>query len=96
MGLLYDPHRYGEKAFAQRLAQDLKQHNLRVRLNYPYRGTSDGLTTHCRRLFPPEQYVGLEIEVNQRHLQEKRGVQRMTASVAQSLRRVLARPGAGN
>lgn len=93
IGLLYDPHRNGEWAFVHQLAEELKQHDLRVRLNYPYRGTSDGFTTHGRRLFLPEQYIGLEIEVNQRHLEERRKVYRMAHWVAQSLHRVLERLG---
>jgi hypothetical protein len=38
-----------------------------VRLNYPYRGSADGLTTHLRRLHPNSDYAGIEIEVNQKH-----------------------------
>jgi hypothetical protein len=37
-------------------------------LNYPYQGTSDGFTTHLRKKFPDSQYVGIELEVNQKHL----------------------------
>ena len=40
----------------------------RVRLNQPYCGASDGLTTALRRRFPPERYLGLELELNQRHV----------------------------
>jgi hypothetical protein len=39
---------------------------LRVRLNYPYRGTSDGLTTALRREHAAASYIGIEIEMNQR------------------------------
>jgi hypothetical protein len=39
---------------------------LRVRRNYPYAGKGDGLTRHLRRRFPPREYVGIELEVNQR------------------------------
>jgi hypothetical protein len=38
-----------------------------VRLNYPYRGSSDGLTTHLRRLHRDSDYAGVELEVNQKH-----------------------------
>ena len=40
--------------------------NLRVRRNYPYAGWTDGLTTYLRTRFPPQRYVGIEIEINQR------------------------------
>lgn len=46
-------------AFAEQSAE------LRVRRNYPYQGKDDGLTSAMRRCFPPDQYVGIEIELNQ-------------------------------
>lgn len=66
-GLLYDPGREIERDICLVLKNTLKQEfpNLRTRLNYPYRGTSDGLTTHLRRLHPDARYAGIEIEVNQ-------------------------------
>lgn len=67
VGLLYDPARRGEvelcarwKAALERLAP-----GLRVRRNYPYVGKGDGLTTHLRRRFPSDAYVGIELEINQ-------------------------------
>ena len=39
--------------------------DLRVRLNYPYRGDSDGLTTWLRRRHPAARYLGIELEINQ-------------------------------
>jgi predicted N-formylglutamate amidohydrolase len=70
LGLLYDPARPGERALAQRLRRSLCEAapELRVRMNYPYRGTSDGIQTALRRRFPARAYVGIEIEVNQQHL----------------------------
>ena len=38
-----------------------------MRRNYPYAGKGDGLTSYLRRRFPPGAYVGIELEVNQRH-----------------------------
>lgn len=68
LGLLYDPRRGPEKDFCQRLKKTLNDSlpELRVRFNQPYRGVSDGHTTHLRRLFPSEAYSGIEIEVNQK------------------------------
>lgn len=70
LGLLYDPARRGERRFCRLWAAKLREEVpcLRVRLNYPYRGTADGLTTSLRRRFPAEQYWGVELEVNQTHL----------------------------
>lgn len=66
IGLLYDPARPREIAFAARWMHALRtlDPSLRVRRNYPYRGASDGLTTSLRREFPPTAYLGIELEVN--------------------------------
>ncbi|WP_027714591.1 N-formylglutamate amidohydrolase [Desulfuromonas sp. TF] len=69
LGLLYDPRRPGELDFCAELHRGLRQAapHLRVRRNYPYLGTSDSLVTTLRRRFPPASYLGIEIEVNQKH-----------------------------
>lgn len=70
LGLLYDPERAGEatlcRSWQQRLAEIAT--SLQVRSNYPYTGTSDGLTAALRRLFSGDRYLGIEIEVNQKHV----------------------------
>jgi len=68
VGLLYDPRRPREASFAKRLGLLLEAHGLRVRMNYPYLGTSDGFVSWFRKHFKPAQYAGLEIELNQRLL----------------------------
>jgi predicted N-formylglutamate amidohydrolase len=66
-GLLYDPKRPSEKAFAHALQKQLRSQTKEwhTRLNYPYKGTADGFTSALRREFPDEAYVGIEIESNQ-------------------------------
>lgn len=67
IGLLYDPSKELEKQFCARLGRWLKSTtDFRVRYNYPYRGISDGFTTCLRTCFSPEDYLGIEIELNQR------------------------------
>jgi predicted N-formylglutamate amidohydrolase len=68
VGWLYDPRRADEGLFAQqwlaalgRLRPDLK-----LRRNYPYQGKGDGLTSLLRQRHSNAQYVGIELEVNQR------------------------------
>jgi len=70
VALLYDPGRSGEAAFAARVTRTLGRllPGWRVRRNYPYRGTADGLVTILRRQLPQEDYLGIELEVNQAHL----------------------------
>jgi predicted N-formylglutamate amidohydrolase len=68
VGLLYDPARAGEAQFSkgwQRTIERLEP-SWRVRRNYPYRGSDDGLTTYLRSRFGPHTYAGIEIEVNQK------------------------------
>jgi predicted N-formylglutamate amidohydrolase len=69
VGLLYDTARPKEYHVARQWQDLLRKGHPRliVRRNYPYRGAADGLTTHLRALFPPRAYLGLELEVNQRH-----------------------------
>jgi predicted N-formylglutamate amidohydrolase len=67
LGLLYDPARAGELRLCKAWQAALEAHDpaLRVRRNYPYRGNADGLTTHLRRRFSAENYLGIELEISQ-------------------------------
>ena len=69
LGLLYDPSRKIEKRTAALIAEKLTGTNtgLRVRMNYPYRGASDGFTTTLRKQYREDEYCGIEIELNQKH-----------------------------
>jgi len=71
VGLLYDPARRNERSLARIWARALSTSGLRVRLNYPYRGTADGFTRDLRRMFPASRYTGLEIELNQALLSDR-------------------------
>ena len=93
LGLLYDPRRPGELALARRWRATLHElaPELRVRMNYPYRGTSDGIQTELRRRFAARDYVGVEIEVNQKHLEPgARTRARVSGAVEASLVQLLA------
>ena len=70
IGILYDPARPQECAYAQVIKDEIKglYPTMKVRFNYPYKGTSDGLTTTLRKKFGP-RYVGIEIEINQKFFQ---------------------------
>jgi predicted N-formylglutamate amidohydrolase len=69
IGLLYDPARAGEVALCARWRDAIRRRapQWTVRRNYPYAGASDGLTTELRRRFSPMQYLGIELEINQRN-----------------------------
>lgn len=70
IGLLYDPGRRREKALAKLLGRTLSEQfpGTRIRYNYPYRGTADGMTSYLRKHFSASTYLGIEIEVNQQHI----------------------------
>ena len=65
---LYDPRRVGEGVLALRWLQALRQGwpDLQLRRNYPYQGRCDGLMSVLRKRHAPAEYVGIELEVNQR------------------------------
>ena len=67
LGLLYDPSRNSEKMICKELKQFLRTEipSFNIRFNYPYLGKADGFTSYLRKKFP-ENYSGIEIEVNQK------------------------------
>jgi predicted N-formylglutamate amidohydrolase len=67
VGLLYDPRREAEAAFADVWLHALHWEAplLRVKKNYPYRGWTDGLITTLRGKLGARRYVGIELEVSQ-------------------------------
>jgi predicted N-formylglutamate amidohydrolase len=68
VGLLYDPARKWETAFAVMWQREMRKlaPDLRIKRNHPYRGTSNGLITAFRQQFPERDYLGIELEVSQR------------------------------
>jgi len=94
VGLLYDPGRGAEGALARSWQKRLRElaPELRVRRNAPYRGDADGLTTALRRDFGPGEYLGLELELNQRVLAEAGRRRRMLAAFSELLAASLGEP----
>jgi len=90
VGLLYDPSRSSERSLCARWRVELSDAwpQLRVRRNYPYRGATDGLPTHLRRIFDDACYSGIELEVSQRLLRD--GTHRVARALAASLEACLA------
>lgn len=71
IGFLYDPKRNREKELCLTWKKELKSlmPSLQIRCNYPYKGTSDGLTTYLRKKWKDKVYAGIELEVNQKLVQ---------------------------
>lgn len=87
VALLYDPRRPTERAVASAWIAALRRRapELALRRNYPYRGTSDGLTTALRRRHPDERYAGIELELNQSRLRDPASRNRLADLVADAL-----------
>lgn len=70
IGLLYDPTRLPEKEFciAWQIALQNALPHMQVRRNFPYRGASDGLTAYLRKYHAAKAYLGIELEINQKHV----------------------------
>ncbi len=68
IGLLFDPERTKESLFCTTLkrAIDSQRNGFLCRLNEPYLGTDDGFTTYLRTRFDDADYLGIEIEINQK------------------------------
>lgn len=68
VGFLFDPRSKAEQHFCYLWRHEFNQRSseLRLKMNEPYRGTMDGFTTYLRRQFSGNNYLGMEIEVNQR------------------------------
>lgn len=67
IGLLYDPKIELEKYFCRLWKSALLTiaPEWKICFNAPYKGSSDGLTTYFRKIFP-QRYLGIELEINQR------------------------------
>lgn len=66
---LYDYRRKEEARLAQHWQAEIERAmGVKVRRNYPYRGHTDGLTTALRKTWGETDYLGICIEVNQKHL----------------------------
>jgi predicted N-formylglutamate amidohydrolase len=92
IGLLYDPARPGEAELCRRWQASLKIQapSFTVRRNYPYTGKSDGFTAYLRRRFPADVYVGIELEINQKHvLQGGRHWSTLRGCVTEALKHAL-------
>jgi predicted N-formylglutamate amidohydrolase len=66
VGLLYDPSRDDERDLCLDWIDEMWERApmLRVRRNYPRRGTTAGLTRSFRREFAAEEYQGMEVWLN--------------------------------
>ncbi|HXV76308.1 MAG TPA: N-formylglutamate amidohydrolase [Candidatus Polarisedimenticolaceae bacterium] len=73
VGLMYDPSRRPEADLMRELRGKLTEATgLVVWLNKPYSGTADGIQPRFREAYPADRYVGIELELNQKHAADTR------------------------
>ncbi|MCC5942711.1 MAG: N-formylglutamate amidohydrolase [Balneolaceae bacterium] len=72
IGILYDPKRTAEKEFSKAWKRSIRKNlpKFKVKMNQPYKGTSDGFTTALRDKFNEMDYLGIELEVNQKSVSD--------------------------
>ncbi len=85
--LLYDPKVSSEREFCRDWLSAIKVRNptWRLRKNYPYRGSADGLTTALRGVFPEGRYCGIELEFNHGLLANRKQWRLLVSNVMESL-----------
>ena len=91
IGLLFDPFIESEKSFCEKFRASILQvdKDLNVRFNYPYLGIDDGFTTYLREKFP-KQYLGIELEVNQKFVQENKMKKHLKNVLFEALSKILS------
>jgi len=80
IGFLYNPKSINEKLFCKEWKRSILEAStgIIVRFNYPYLGIADGLTSHIRKIFGYNNYIGIELELNQSLLTSKNGIKNIT------------------
>lgn len=88
IGLLFDSTKPKEKEYCILFKNELLkiESALNVRFNYPYLGKSDGFTSYLRKQFP-ENYLGIELEVNQKHVKNNSTENHLKQIIAEALKR---------
>ena len=73
LGLLFDPARKSEAEFCELYLSKIRQSLAAfcIEFNEPYKGIDDGFTTYLRTMFSDEDYMGIEIEINQKYSGKK-------------------------
>lgn len=89
LALLYNPTFKNEVGFSSLWIQELRKEfpDYIIARNKPYRGDGDGLTCEMRKENRPDNYIGLEIELNQGMLLKMNAKQK--AKLASGLSRSL-------
>ena len=86
IGLLHDPRWGIERAVCAELRDHLDHATDYVTwFNRPYSGTADGILPAMRRLYDPERFIGIELEINQKHAQDSAALRDIAGALADGL-----------
>ena len=86
IGLLHDPGWGIERAVCDDLRRHLNHETDYVTwFNRPYSGTADGILPAMRRRYDPAQFVGIELEVNQKYAGDSRQLRQIAKAIADGL-----------
>ena len=86
IGLLHDPDWGIERAVCVDLREHLDRDTDYVTwFNRPYSGTADGILPAMRRRYPPRQFVGIELEINQKYAGSPAALRAVAAAIADGL-----------
>ena len=90
IGLLYDSHRHAEKEVA-RLWNSLLIHQTayRIRMNYPASCISEGFISSLRKQYLEQDYLGLELQVNQALIENSESIDEIINALSISLKELM-------
>ncbi|CEG58104.1 N-formylglutamate amidohydrolase [Legionella fallonii] len=91
IGILYDPQRSSEKRLASQWRAELKKlaPEYKIRMNYPYKGISDGFTRMMRKQYTDMEYIGIELESNQAITLDNKKIDNLKIILADSLLKLI-------
>jgi predicted N-formylglutamate amidohydrolase len=86
IGLLHDPNWGIERVACAELRDHLDAATDHVTwFNRPYSGTADGILPAMRRRYEPHQFVGIELEVNQKYADDAAALEHISVEIAEGL-----------
>ena len=86
IGLLHDPAWGIERAVSSELRASLDRTTPYVTwFNRPYSGTADGILPAMRRRYSEDQFVGIELEINQKYADTPAELRRIAKAIGEGL-----------
>ncbi|GGI83917.1 N-formylglutamate amidohydrolase [Legionella impletisoli] len=91
IALLYDSKRHGEKEVCRIWQNLMFNHSppYRIRLNYPYTGSSDGFTAALRKKHLENDYLGIEVECNQALVNDDDSLKALYSTLSDSITQLM-------